>query len=48
MNANILFDEGAQRLFIYSHLAEKLHIVPSSTTQIALSSFSNDLPSFQT
>jgi len=48
VNANILFDEGAQRSFICSHLAEKLHIVPSTTAQIALSSLGNDSPSFQT
>ena len=47
MNANILFDEGAQRSFICSQLANKLNIVPSTTTQVALSSFGNDSPSFQ-
>ena len=48
MNANILFDEGAQRLFICSQLANKLHVIPSTTTRVALSSFGNDSPSFQT
>ena len=37
MNADILFDEGAQRSFICSQLANKLHVVPSTTTQVALS-----------
>ena len=48
MNANILFDEGAQRSFICSQLANELHVVPSTTTEVALSSFGNDSPSFQT
>ena len=48
MYANILFDERAQRSFICSQLANKLHVVPSTTTQVALSSFGNDSPSFQT
>ena len=47
MNASILFDEGTQ-CSISSHLAIKLNIVPSTTTQVALTTFSNDSSSFQT
>ena len=46
--ANILFDEGAQRSFICSQLADKLQLVPDTTTQVALSSFGADMPSLQT
>ncbi|XP_052238434.1 uncharacterized protein LOC127849725 [Dreissena polymorpha] len=37
--ANILFDEGAQRSFITKELAEKLNIVPDSTEEMSISSF---------
>ena len=37
--ANILFDEGAQHSFITTELAEELHINPTTTEQVALSSF---------
>ena len=38
-HANILFDEGAQRSFISAELANKLHIFPTSQTDIAMASF---------
>ncbi|KAH3770191.1 hypothetical protein DPMN_171474 [Dreissena polymorpha] len=34
--ANILFDEGAQRSFITKELAEKLNIVPESTVEMSI------------
>ena len=34
MNANILFDEGAQRSFISVRLATELQITPTTTTQV--------------
>ena len=48
IRANILFDEGAQRSFICSQLADKLQLVPDTTTRVALSSFGADMPSLQT
>ena len=48
INANILFDEGAQRSFMSLQLATELQITPSSTTQVALSSFGVESQSFQT
>ena len=37
--ANILFDEGAQHSFISEQLAKTLQISPTTTEQVALSSF---------
>ena len=37
--ANILFDEGAQRSFISAEMANELQISPTSTTDIAMASF---------
>ncbi|XP_065884078.1 uncharacterized protein [Dysidea avara] len=48
INANILFDEGAQKSFICSELASKLQLIPDTTTQVALSSFGANSPSLQT
>ena len=48
INANILFNEGAQRSFICSELARKLQPIPDTTTQVALSSFGANSPSLQT
>ena len=36
MNANFLFDEGAQCSFISVQLATKLQVRPTTTTQVAL------------
>ena len=47
-NTNILFDEGAQRSFISVQLATELHVKPTTTTQVALSSFGAESQSFQT
>ena len=47
-NANILFDEGAQCLFISVQLATELHVKPTTTTQVALSSFGAESQSFHT
>jgi len=38
-NANFLFDEGAQRLFISTEMVEELGILSTSTTDISLASF---------
>jgi hypothetical protein len=38
-DANILFDEGAQRSFITENLAQKLNIVPTGTESHYLSGF---------
>ena len=48
INAKILFDEGAQRFFICSQLADRLQLAPNTSTQVALSSFGADMPSLQT
>ena len=37
--ANILFDEGAQRSFISAEMASELQITPTSTADIAVASF---------
>ena len=39
--ANILFDEGAQHLFITEKLAKVLQIIPTITEQVAVSSTGN-------
>ncbi|XP_065883120.1 uncharacterized protein [Dysidea avara] len=38
---NILFDEGAQRSFIFQELADRLSLHPTHSEQISLSSFGN-------
>jgi len=48
MNANFLFDEGAQCSFISVQLATKLQVRPTTTTQVALSSFGAESQTFQT
>ena len=48
MNANILFDEGAQRSFMPVQLATELQVKPTSKTQVALSSFGAESQTFQT
>ena len=48
MNANILFDEGAQRSFMSVQLATELQVKPTSSTQVALSSFGAESQSLQT
>ena len=48
IHANILFDEGAQRTFISTQLAAELQVTPTSTTQVALSSFGANSKSLQT
>ena len=45
--ANILFDEGAQRSFISADLANELGIQPTSTQGMALASFGTTIASYQ-
>ena len=40
--ANILFDEGAQRSFISAEMAAELNIIPTTTEGLALASFGTD------
>ena len=46
-SANILFDEGAQRSFITAQLAAELQISPTTSEQVALSSFGARSQSYQ-
>lgn len=46
-SANILFDEGAQRSFITTQLAAELQIIPTTSEQVALSSFGAKSQSYQ-
>ena len=45
--ANILFDEGAQRSFISAEMATELNIIPATTEGLALASFGTDSATYQ-
>ena len=45
VEANILFDEGAQRSFITEQLANTLKISPHTTENVSISAFGNELSS---
>ena len=45
VEANVLFDEGAQRSFISNQLAKKLQISPQNTESINISTFEGESPS---
>ena len=45
--ANILFDEGAQRSFISAEMAAKLNLKPTTTQGMALASFGSTTTSYQ-
>ena len=45
--ANILFDEGAQRSFISAEMAAELNIIPATTEGLTLASFGTDCTSYQ-
>lgn len=45
--ANILFDEGAQRSFISAEMAANLNIIPTITEGLTLASFGTDSATYQ-